>query len=150
MSALDMLISDWSSDVCSSDLRVLVTGAVGSLGAELTRQIAAFRPAHLAICDNSEFNLYSIDLELAERFPELPRRALIGDVRDRQRVDRLFAETQPDLVFHAAALKHVPMVEFNPLEGLHTNVLGTRHVADGCRQADGAAMEIGRTSCRET
>src|SRR3546814_8701627 len=76
--------------------RVLVTGAGGSIGAELTRQIAEFRPAHLAICDNSEFNLYSIDLELAERFPELPRRALIGDVRDRQRDASLFAETQPD------------------------------------------------------
>src|SRR3546814_3425480 len=74
------------------------------------------------------------------RSPELPRRALIGDVRDRQRVDRLFAETQPDLVFHAAALKHVPMVEFNPLEGLHTNVLGTRNVADACRRAEVAAM----------
>src|SRR3546814_13220283 len=76
------------------------------------------------------------------RSPELPRRALIGDVRDRQRVDRLFAETQPDLVFHAAALKHVPMVEFNPLEGLHTNVLGTRYVADSFRRPEVAVMVL--------
>jgi FlaA1/EpsC-like NDP-sugar epimerase len=122
--------------------RVLVTGAGGSIGAELTRQIAAFQPAQLTLFDSSEYNLYSIDLELGERAPALPRRAVIGDVRDRQRVDRLFDEAQPHLVFHAAALKHVPMVEFNPLEGLHTNVLGTRNVADACRRSDVAAMVL--------
>lgn len=122
--------------------RVLVTGAGGSIGAELTRQIATFRPAQLTLCDNSEFNLYSIDLEIAERFPALPRRAVIGDVRDRRRVERLFAEAKPELVFHAAALKHVPMVEYNPIEGLHTNVLGTRNVADACRRAGVAAMVL--------
>ncbi|MGF1628855.1 MAG: nucleoside-diphosphate sugar epimerase/dehydratase [Kiloniellaceae bacterium] len=122
--------------------RVLVTGAGGSIGAELTRQIAAFRPAQLTLFDNSEYNLYSIDLELGERFPELPRTALIGDVRDCQRVDRLFAEARPDLVFHAAALKHVPLVEYNPLEGLHTNVLGTRNVADACRRGEVMAMVL--------
>jgi len=122
--------------------RVLVTGAGGSIGAELTRQIAAFQPAQLTLFDSSEFNLYSIDLELDERFPDLPRGAVIGDVRDRERVDRLFAEAQPDLVFHAAALKHVPMVEFNPLEGLNTNVLGTRNVADACRRSGVAAMVL--------
>ncbi|WP_340116282.1 nucleoside-diphosphate sugar epimerase/dehydratase [Pelagibius sp. 7325] len=122
--------------------RVLVTGAGGSIGAELTRQIAAFSPSQLTLCDNSEFNLYSIDMELAEHFPEMARQALIGDVRDRARVERLFAEARPDLVFHAAALKHVPMVEFNPLEGLHTNVLGTRNIADACRRAGVAAMVL--------
>jgi O-antigen biosynthesis protein WbqV len=122
--------------------RVLVTGAGGSIGAELTRQIAAFGPAQLSLFDNSEFNLYKIDMEIGERFPELPRTARIGDVRDRQRVERLFAEARPDLVFHAAALKHVPMVEHNPLEGLHTNVLGTRNVADACRRAGVAAMVL--------
>ena len=122
--------------------RVLLTGAGGSIGAELARQIAAFRPARLTLFDNSEFNLYSVDLELAERCPEVPRQALIGDVRDRQRVERLFAEAQPELVFHAAALKHVPMVEFNPVEGLHTNVLGTRNVADACRRAQVDAMVL--------
>jgi len=122
--------------------RILVTGAGGSIGAELTRQIAAFAPAQLTLFDCSEFNLYSIDMELSEHFAELPRAALIGDVRDRARVGRLFAEAKPDLVFHAAALKHVPMVEFNPLEGLHTNVLGTRNVADACRRSGVAAMVL--------
>ncbi|MEQ8357537.1 MAG: nucleoside-diphosphate sugar epimerase/dehydratase [Kiloniellaceae bacterium] len=122
--------------------RVLVTGAGGSIGAELARQIAAFAPAQLSLFDSSEFNLYSIDLELGEGFAGLPRAALIGDVRDRRRVERLFAETRPELVFHAAALKHVPMVEYNPLEGLHTNVLGTRNVADACRRAGVAAMVL--------
>ncbi|WP_193366859.1 polysaccharide biosynthesis protein [Pelagibius marinus] len=122
--------------------RVLVTGAGGSIGAELARQIAAFAPAQLTLFDASEFNLYSIDMELSERFAEVPRLALIGDVRDRGRVARLFAEAKPDLVFHAAALKHVPMVEFNPLEGLHTNVLGTRNVADACRRGGVAAMVL--------
>ena len=122
--------------------RVLVTGAGGSIGAELTRQIAAAAPSELTLCDNSEYNLYSIDMELGERFPEVPRRALMGDVRDRVRVERLFAETKPELVFHAAALKHVPMVEFNPLEGLNTNVLGTRNVANACRRHGVAAMVL--------
>ena len=122
--------------------RVLVTGAGGSIGAELTRQIAAYRPAQLTLFDSSEYNLYSIDLELGERCPALPRTALIGDVRDNRRVERLFAEAQPDLVFHAAALKHVPMVEHNPLEGLHTNVLGTRSVADACRRSGVSAMVL--------
>jgi O-antigen biosynthesis protein WbqV len=122
--------------------RVLVTGAGGSIGSELARQIAAYEPQQLTLFDNSEFNIYSIDLELGERFPALPRAAIMGDVRDPARVARLFAEATPDLVFHAAALKHVPMVEHNPLEGLHTNVLGTRNVADACRRAGVAAMVL--------
>ena len=122
--------------------RVLITGAGGSIGSELARQIAAFAPAQLTLFDSSEFNLYSIDLELGERLPGLPRAAVIGDVRDAARVERLFAEAKPDLVFHAAALKHVPMVEYNPLEGLNTNVLGTRNVADACRRAGVAAMVL--------
>ncbi|MBT4589472.1 MAG: polysaccharide biosynthesis protein, partial [Rhodospirillaceae bacterium] len=83
----------------------------------------------------SEFNLYSIDMELSKRHPNLAREALIGDIRDRPRIDHIFAETKPELVFHAAALKHVPMVEANILEGLTTNVLGTMNVADAARAA---------------
>ncbi len=122
--------------------RVLVTGAGGSIGAELVRQIAAFGPAKLTLFDNSEFNLYNIDMELAERYEALPRQALIGDVRDAERVDRLLEEAAPDLVFHAAALKHVPLVEHNPLEGIHTNVLGTRNMAEACRRRGVAAMVL--------
>jgi O-antigen biosynthesis protein WbqV len=120
--------------------RVLVTGAGGTIGSELVRQIAAFRPAHLALVDNGEFALYSIDRELMEQHADLPRSALIGDVRDRRRIDEVMATERPELVFHAAALKHVPMVEANPAEGVLTNILGTRHVAEACRAHGVRAM----------
>jgi O-antigen biosynthesis protein WbqV len=113
--------------------RVLVTGAGGTIGAELTRQIAAFMPAHLALLENSEHALYDIDLELSERHPRLPRSAILADIRDRGRLDAAIARERPELVFHAAALKHVPMVEANPAEGVLTNTVGTRNLADSCR-----------------
>ncbi|MCC7274071.1 MAG: polysaccharide biosynthesis protein [Alphaproteobacteria bacterium] len=122
--------------------RVLVTGAGGTIGGELTRQIAAFGPARLALLDASELNLYAIDMEMAERHPELPRAALLADVRDRDRIASAIAAEAPELVFHAAALKHVPMVELNPLEGVLTNAVGTRHVADACRAAGVRAMVL--------
>jgi len=113
--------------------RVLVTGAGGTIGCELSRQIAAFGPARLTLLDNGEFALYSVDRQILERFPDLARLAVIADIRDRRRIDTVMAEERPELVFHAAALKHVPMVEDNPAEGVMTNVLGTRHVAEACR-----------------
>ena len=115
--------------------RVMVTGAGGTIGGELVRQIADFAPAHVILVDNSEFHLYEVDLALSERNPDLPRSAVLADIRDRARVEAVFAEARPELVFHAAALKHVPMVEAHPAEGALTNVLGTRHVADACRAA---------------
>jgi O-antigen biosynthesis protein WbqV len=121
--------------------RVLVTGAGGSIGSELARQAAGFKPSEIMLLDNGEFALWQIDLELAELHPNLPREAVIGDVRDRARMAALCARFRPDLVFHAAALKHVPIVEANPLEGLQTNVLGTRAVADAAR-ASGAALMV--------
>jgi O-antigen biosynthesis protein WbqV len=123
-----------------SGRRILVTGAGGTIGAELTRQIAAFGPAHLALFESSEFNLYSIDGELAAKHPDLARSALLGDVRDARRLETVFARERPELVFHAAAYKHVPMVEDNPNEGVLTNVVGTRNVADACRAQGVAAM----------
>jgi FlaA1/EpsC-like NDP-sugar epimerase len=118
-----------------SGKRVLVTGAGGSIGSELARQIAALAPARLVLSDLSEFHLYSVDLEIAERFPGVNRVSRLLDVRDRARVEALFAAERPDVVFHAAALKHVPIVEDHPLDGIQTNVLGTRNVAEasiGC------------------
>ncbi len=112
--------------------RVCVTGAGGSIGSELCRQIAGHGPAHMTLIDNSEFNLYTIDMELAEKFPDISRDMVLGDVRDMGRLNSTFAEAQPQLVFHAAAFKHVHMVETNPNEGVLTNVLGTRNVADAC------------------
>lgn len=114
--------------------RVLITGAGGSIGSEAVRQVAAFQPASLTLVDASEYALYTIDLELAERWPELPRFSRIGDVRDAGRMDGIFADVRPELVIHAAALKHVPLVEANPLEGIRTNTFGTRTVGEACRR----------------
>ncbi len=122
--------------------RVLVTGAGGTIGSELTRQIAALGPAELTMVDAGEFNLYTIDGEIRGRFPKLPCNSVIADVRDRSRIAALFQQTRPDLVFHAAALKHVPLVEANPEEGVLTNAIGTRNVADAARTAGTRAMVL--------
>ena len=120
--------------------RVLVTGAGGTIGSELARQIAKFEPARLTMIDNSEYLLYEIDLELGENHAEVDRHAMLADVRNRTRINRLFAAEMPELVFHAAALKHVPVVESFPDEGVLTNAVGTRIVADACRANDVATM----------
>jgi FlaA1/EpsC-like NDP-sugar epimerase len=120
--------------------RVLVTGAGGTIGSELVRQAAALAPGELVLLDHSEYALWQIDLEIGEKYPTLPRRAVIADVRDAARMGVTFGEAQPELVFHAAALKHVPMMEANPLEALLTNALGTRIVADAAREAGARAM----------
>jgi FlaA1/EpsC-like NDP-sugar epimerase len=121
--------------------RVLVTGAGGSIGSELVRQVAALGPAALTLLDNSEYALYRIDLEVSESFPDIPRSAVIADVRDTVRLQDAFDTARPEVVFHAAALKHVPMVENNILEGVATNTLGTVNVADACR-AHGARQMV--------
>ena len=112
--------------------RVCITGAGGTIGAELARQIADDGPAHLTLIDNAEYNLYRIDLELEEAHPDLPRSAVLGDVRDPGSIAETFSSVRPELVFHAAALKHVHMVEINPNDGVLTNAVGTRNVADAC------------------
>ena len=120
--------------------RVLVTGAGGTIGSELVRQIADFGPAALILTDNGEYNLYAVDLAVGEAWPTLSRHAILCDVRDRDRVRGIFAHCRPDLVFHAAALKHVPLVESNPGEGILTNAIGTRNVADAALACDADAM----------
>jgi len=122
--------------------RVLVTGAGGTIGSELCRQIAAFKPAAIALLDSSEYQLYLIDMEIGEKAPDIPRHAILADVRDKDRIGRIFGVEQPELVFHAAALKHVPMVELHPDEGALTNVAGTRVVADACRAHGVRAMVL--------
>ena len=119
-----------------SNKNVVVTGAGGSIGAELTRQVAAFSPKSLSLIENNEFALYKIDQEIADTFPDLKRHAIIVDVRDRNRILGTIAAAKPDLVFHAAALKHVPLVEDNPAEGARTNIAGTVNVADACAKND--------------
>jgi FlaA1/EpsC-like NDP-sugar epimerase len=115
---------------------ILLSGAGGSIGSELARQISEFNPKRFVLCDISEHFLYSIDLELTEKHPEIEFVARIADVRDKKRVRAIFEEFRPDAVFHAAALKHVPLVEDNALEAIKTNILGTKNCAD-------AAVEFG-------
>jgi FlaA1/EpsC-like NDP-sugar epimerase len=122
--------------------RVIVTGAGGTIGSELARQVAALGPEMLILLDNGEYALWQIDLELAETHPRVERQALIADIRDEARIRAIFEAWRPELVFHAAALKHVPIVEANPLEGVLTNVAGTRHVADAARSVGARAMVL--------
>ncbi|WP_336945124.1 nucleoside-diphosphate sugar epimerase/dehydratase [Asaia sp. HN010] len=121
---------------------VLVTGAGGTIGSELVRQVAQFGPSQLLLLDHGEFALWQIDLELSERYPLVPRQVIVANIRDAQRVDEVFATHKPALVFHAAALKHVPIVEANPCEGVLTNVIGTRIVADAAIRHAASAMVL--------
>ncbi|HEY2803852.1 MAG TPA: nucleoside-diphosphate sugar epimerase/dehydratase, partial [Actinomycetota bacterium] len=109
---------------------VLVTGAAGSIGAELVRQIAAFEPARLVLIDQNETQLFALELELRRTAPRVPALAEIGDVRDRERIRQVFATYRPQVIFHAAAYKHVPMMEANPQEAVRTNIDGTRVIAE--------------------
>lgn len=108
---------------------VLVTGGGGSIGSELCRQIAGYEPKTLIIFDIYENNAYAIQIELMAKYPELHLETLIGSVRDSARVDSIFETYHPELVFHAAAHKHVPLMEDSPNEAIKNNVLGTLNVA---------------------
>ena len=109
---------------------VLVTGAAGSIGSELCRQIATFGVGRLILFDSAETPMHNIRLELEARFPELEFVPVVGDVRVRERVDMVYRIYRPSVVFHAAAYKHVPLMEENPCEAVMANVVGTRNVAD--------------------
>ena len=122
--------------------RVLITGAGGSIGAELCRQVAVFGCAHLTLLDFSETSLFEIEREMRETFPHIPLKAVLCDVRNAQRTTAAFEREQPDLVFHAAALKHVSMVERHPTEGLLTNVVGTWNVAEASKACGAGQMVL--------
>lgn len=109
---------------------VLITGAGGSIGSELSRQVASFSPRCLLLVDVSEHQLYLIDSDVREKFPDLEIVAKIADIRDRDRIDRLLNTYKPDVILHAAALKHVPLMETNVFESMKTNVLGAKNMAD--------------------
>ena len=111
---------------------VLVTGGGGSIGSELCRQIAHFHPTRLIIFDIYENNAYDLQNELLMKFPNLNLEVLIGSVRDRARVEHVFEVCRPDVVFHAAAHKHVPLMELSPGEAVKNNVFGTLNVAQAC------------------
>ena len=115
--------------------RVLVTGAGGSIGSEVCRQVAGLGCAHLALLDNAEFSLFSIDQEISHRWPDLSRTEYLHDVRNRALLASCFMDERPDIVFHAAALKHVPLMERHPCESVLTNVVGTWNVAEAANAA---------------
>jgi len=112
-----------------SGKKILVTGGGGSIGSELCRQLAALQPSQLILLENSEYNLYTLEMELGQRFPAVPLTVCLGDVRDAAKVEQLFAAQRPDVVFHAAAYKHVPMLEHQLREAVYNNVQGTRNIA---------------------
>ncbi|MGL4597580.1 MAG: SDR family NAD(P)-dependent oxidoreductase, partial [Bacteroidia bacterium] len=109
---------------------ILVTGAAGSIGSELVRQLARFEPKLLVLLDQAESPLHDLSLEMAEQFPTSACEVVMGDVRNQERMKNVFKTFHPQLVYHAAAYKHVPMMENNPSESVLTNVLGTKICAD--------------------
>lgn len=109
---------------------VMVTGAAGSIGSEIARQVASFKPATLLLLDQAESPLYEIHLEISKRYPHLQVEALIGDITNRKYIQCYFEQYRPQYVYHAAAYKHVPMMERYPSEAIRVNVGGTRNIAD--------------------
>ncbi len=114
---------------------IMVTGAGGSIGSEMCRQIARFRPKRLLLVERMENALFEIDRSLGREFPELARKPLVADIADKCRIRQILQMERPTAIFHAAAHKHVPMMEWNPGEAVKNNVVGTRHLADAAAEA---------------
>jgi FlaA1/EpsC-like NDP-sugar epimerase len=114
---------------------VLITGAGGSIGSELCRQVARARPAHLVLLGHGENSIFEAHAELRGSFPDVALKTVIADIRDRDRLGRVFALHKPDVVFHAAAHKHVPLMEDNPEEAISNNIGGTANVVDASLEA---------------
>ena len=113
-----------------SGKKILITGAAGSIGSEMVRQIAVYQPAELILIDQAETPLHDMRLELAKKWPEVKAYTLMASISNQTRMEDIFKTYKPDYVFHAAAYKHVPMMEDNPSESIQNNVYGTRVVAD--------------------
>lgn len=113
-----------------SGRRVLITGAAGSIGSEIVKQVLSFKPEMVILCDQAESFLHDIQLEMQDRFPEAGIQVFIGSIREYERMQIPFKEYKPHIVFHAAAYKHVPMMENHPSEAVMTNILGTKNIAD--------------------
>lgn len=116
------------------DKVVLVTGAGGSIGSEISRQVAAVTPKELLLLGHGENSIYDIELELRRKYPDLSIHPIIADIQDQERILQVFQSFQPQVVFHAAAHKHVPLMEANPHEAIKNNVFGTRNVATAASQ----------------
>ena len=110
--------------------RILITGAAGSIGSEIVRQVLTYDPEMVILCDQAESALYEIQLEMEERFPNADIKIFIGNIRNYKRLQIIFNECRPQIIFHAAAYKHVPMMERHPSEAIFTNVMGSKIVAD--------------------
>jgi FlaA1/EpsC-like NDP-sugar epimerase len=110
--------------------RVLVTGGGGSIGKELGRQICRFAPEKLTLLDHSEYGLFHVNLEFKEKWPGLEIELVVADIRDREKMDKIFRRFKPEVVFHAAAYKHVPMMEYHPDEAISSNIIGTKNVGE--------------------
>lgn len=110
--------------------RVLVTGAAGSIGSEIVRQVASFNPYSITLIDQAETPLHDMRLELQEKWRELPTEIVVADISNKSRMETIFSKTRPQYIFHAAAYKHVPMMEDNVSESIQTNILGAKIVAD--------------------
>jgi FlaA1/EpsC-like NDP-sugar epimerase len=122
--------------------RVLVTGAGGSIGQELCRQIRSHDPASLHMLDHDESNVHTLQLELYGKALLDSAEVIIADIRDRTRIQQVFASVRPDVVFHAAAHKHLPLLERHPCEGVKSNVLGTENVVRAAREASAARLVL--------
>lgn len=118
-----------ASDLIKNNI-VMITGAAGSIGSEMVRQIATYKPAHLILIDQAETPMHNIRLMMHDRWPEIKTETIVSDIGDKKIMDRIFKKYKPDYVFHAAAYKHVPMMEDNPYEAIVNNVSGTKIIAD--------------------
>ncbi len=125
-----IILDDGSTDNYLYGKTILVTGAAGSIGSEIVRQLDKFSVNRVILVDQAETPMYNIEIELLELCKKKRFYYIIGDVTAKDKMERIFREFKPDIVYHAAAYKHVPMMENNPLEAVHTNVLGTKNIAD--------------------
>ena len=125
-----------------SDKKILVTGAGGTIGSELINQIINYNPKEIILLDNSEYLLYKIEKKLEEKNIKIKFDAFLADIKDKRRMNDIFKNCNPEIVFHAAALKHVPIVEKNPIEGILTNVLGSINVIENCKKYNIAEMVL--------
>ncbi len=125
-----IVLNDKNKQSQISNKTILVTGGAGSIGSEIVRQVAAYKPKRLIILDQAESPLHAIQLELREKYSDIDISFVICDVVNRERLEVLFKKFKIDVIYHAAAYKHVPLMEDNPSEAIHTNILGTKQLAD--------------------
>lgn len=122
-----------NSEIISKEITnkvVLVTGAAGSIGSEIVRQVMKFKPKNILVLDQAETPLYEIEYEINEKFPDISKEIIIASIVDSDRMEKVFECFKPEIVFHAAAYKHVPMMESHPCEAAKTNIFGTKNIAD--------------------